>query len=128
RQAEKLGLSLPAFFGVSVLPFPVEISEKQQQQIQYLITTSLRKQIVLHVFDNELLILLETHPLVRPTHQTSLALTLLTEQMAQRFQCVPLPGGCGTIYGDYSRVYASFQEALTVIRIRNTFPEELKTV
>ncbi|CAI6034277.1 PucR family transcriptional regulator [Cohnella sp. JJ-181] len=128
RRADELGLSLPAYFCVNVLPFPAEIADKQQQQIQYLITTTLQGQIALHAIDRDRLILLEALP-ARLTKGPSIpALTRLTEQMTQRFESAPLAGGIGSVYDDYSRVSASCEEAVAVIRLRQRFPVELKKV
>ncbi|SDE67503.1 DNA-binding transcriptional regulator, PucR family [Paenibacillus sp. UNCCL117] len=127
QQADKLGLELPAFFCAAVLPFPSEITERQQQQLHYLITT-LQKRIVLHAVDSEALVMLEAHPQQRLSGKAAPAIAVLTEQMTQRFDCAPLQGGCGAVYGDYARVYQSYHEALTVIRLRQKFPEALAAV
>jgi len=126
RRADELGLSLPVYFCVNVLPFPSEITDKQHQQIQYLITTTQQKRIALHAVDRDRLILLEALPARSPQLPASPALSLMSEQMTQRFDCAPLAGGCGSVYDDYSRVSASCEEALTVIRLRQRFPVELK--
>jgi DNA-binding PucR family transcriptional regulator len=128
QQADKLGLKLPAFFCVNVLPFPSEITDKQQQQIQYVITTALPKRIVLYTVNQERLVMLEALPARQPTSKTSQPLALLTDQMTQRFGFAPDQGGCGAVYGDFARVYDSYQEALTVIRIRQSFPDDMKSV
>lgn len=128
RQADRLGLELPAYYCVNVLPFPTGLAEKQQQQIQYLITTTLQKKIALHAVNDSQLILLETLPSGQPPGPVSPALTLLGEQMASRFDCAPDLGGCGSVYGDYSRVHESYRDAMTVIRLRNAFPDELASV
>lgn len=128
RRAGDLGLTLPAYYCVNVLPFPAEIETKQQQQIHYLITTTLPKRIVLHAVDHDRLLMLEALTAEQPPGPSAPALTLLTQQMTQRFDSAPLPGGCGSVYGDYARVHVSCQEALTVIGLRERFPEELKAV
>lgn len=128
RRAEAQGLTLPPVFCVGILPFFVEIADRQQQQIQYLITTALQKRIVLHAIDRDRLIVLEAVPARLTPADTPSALTLLADQLTQRFDCATLPGGCGAVYDDYARVTASCEEALSVIRLRESFPDALKTV
>ncbi|MDG0812676.1 PucR family transcriptional regulator [Cohnella rhizosphaerae] len=113
---------------MSILPFPAEVSEKQQQQIQYLIATALQKRIALHAIDRDRLLLLEAVPAREPSASTTSALTLLADQLRQRFDAPALPGGSGAVYDDYARVSASREEAWTVIRLRGSFPDALKDV
>jgi DNA-binding PucR family transcriptional regulator len=128
QQAEKLGLHLPAFYSVNVLQFPSEITEKLHQQIQYLITTTLQNQITLYTTNNDLLILVEAFQAKKISNKISFLLSWLTEQMAQRFGIAPASGGCGSVYDNYAMVDHSYQEALTVIRIKQKFPEEMESV
>jgi DNA-binding PucR family transcriptional regulator len=128
QQAGQLGLQLPAFFCVNVLQFPSEITDKLHQQIQYLITTTLQNRITLYIANNEQFILLEALPAKNISNKASFLCTLLTEQMTQRFGCAPSLGGCGSVYDNYARVDHSYQEALTVIQIKQRFPEEMKSV
>jgi DNA-binding PucR family transcriptional regulator len=128
QQANKLGLLLPAFFCVNVLQFPSEITTKLNQQIQYLVTTTLQDRIALYTMSNEQLILLEVVPSIKIPNPTPLLFTLLTEQMTQHFVYAPSSGGCGSVCDNYAMVDRSYQEALTVIQIKQKFPEETKSV
>lgn len=128
RRAEEQGLSLPSYFCVGILPFPAEISDKQQQQIQYLVATALQKRIALHAIDRDRLFVLESVPARASSVQASSALTLLADQLSQRFDSPALPGGSGAVYDDYAHAAASCEEALTVIRLRRSFPDVLKAV
>lgn len=128
RLAEEQGIALPPLFCVGILPFSDEIADKQQQQIQYMITTTLQKRIALHAIDRDRLLVLEAVPARLPPMQTPSALMLLADQLSQRFDCATLPGGCGAVYDDYARMTASCEEAQTVIRLRRSFPDALKAV
>ncbi|BBH22290.1 transcriptional activator AdeR [Paenibacillus baekrokdamisoli] len=129
ERAEKLGAILPASFHVIVLQFEAPINEKLHQQIQYMITTSQRIRIFCHVIDQNQLILLSTPlPQLFSKEDYTEAFVQLLNQMKNRFGLSPIKGGSGTLYADYAMVEKSYQEALTVLKIKKQFPDETKSI
>ncbi|MCD9023795.1 PucR family transcriptional regulator [Cohnella silvisoli] len=128
EQAERLRLSLPPLFRVNVLKFASDFTEKTIQQIKYLITTSLQNHAILHTFNNDLLILLEAITPEKKSNRSADMIAVALEQMKVRFGMEPMARGCGSVYGQYSKAIHSYQEALTVIQIKEKFPEEMNSV
>lgn len=120
----KYQLQLPALFSVNVLQFASEITESTYQQLRYMITTTLDKRIILHIINNDQLILLEDMSPNRLSAHANV-FTLLAEPMRHRFGLAPVMGGCGLAYDNYAKVEQSYQEALTVIQLKQKFPQAL---
>ena len=132
RQAqEKYKLQLPPLFCINIIQFVSEIGDKLSQQIHYLIKTLLDKRVVLYTINQNQLILLENKTSDRfvaagaAIVPTANVFTLLAESMKLRFGTAPIAGSCGLPYEHYSMVELSYQEALTVLRMKETFTEEL---
>jgi sugar diacid utilization regulator len=121
-------LRLPSHCSVYVLQFPVEIPEHVGHQLRNLIPSALGGRALLHLFNYDQLILLEDCTPGRYPPDAVDFFAALAEPMRQRFGLAPEAGGSGAIYDRYSQVENSYQEALTVIRLKRTFPHILRGV
>lgn len=124
-KADKLGMQFPSVFQVIVMQFDEEISVKLYQQIQYTIKTAQHVRIVLTVTDRNRLILLAAPLAGRGTKdEYREEFAKLVRQMKSRFGAAPALEGGGSPYTDYTMVERSYQEALAVLSIKKSFPEE----
>ncbi|WP_234410505.1 PucR family transcriptional regulator [Caldalkalibacillus mannanilyticus] len=127
-KAEKLHIKLPECYQVLVFRFDQKIDDNLYKQIQYILTTLQRIRIISHVTDRSRLVLLISSS-DDPTFKESLTefMMVFTTQMEERFQSFPIESACGSLMkGDYSKVEKSYQEALTVLRLKRKFPIELQ--
>lgn len=127
EKSAMLGIELPALYRVIVLEFQSEIQDKQQQ-IEYMITTTQRIRILLYTLKNNQLILLSDLKPGQSKEDDFEDFSYMFEQMQQRFGFSPTEGGSGSVYGDYTQVELCYREALTVLQIKQRFPQELRNV
>ncbi|OIJ20531.1 PucR family transcriptional regulator [Anaerobacillus alkalidiazotrophicus] len=126
RKLEQLSI-IPSFpIAILVFQFNEEINPKNEKHITYMITTTQQVKIPLHVIDRNELILLVT-PLTAKDLQESIDkfITNFISHMEKRYKIQHIKGSCGNIYDNYEKVEASYQEALTVLRLKNKFPAEI---
>ncbi|WP_314733492.1 helix-turn-helix domain-containing protein [Anaerobacillus sp. CMMVII] len=126
QRIEQLGITPPSPISILVFQFGKEITPKIEKNISYTITTTQQLQIVLHVIDGNELILLVS-PLPTKEVQSSIAhfINEFILQMDKRYNISDIKASCGNIYDNYEKVEASYQEALTVLRLKTQFSEEV---
>ncbi len=130
EHAAQLQLSLPSAYQIIVFRFAEEINETLNPHIHYLITTTQRVRIVCSAADRDQLILL-AGPVGKTASKQDFAdfIQDFMQRMEDRFQAAPVTAGASAlIEGDYTRVEASFREAVEVIRIKSQFPDETRTI
>ncbi|AJY74398.1 PucR family transcriptional regulator [Paenibacillus beijingensis] len=125
EKAAKLGVALPSSFHILILQFASEISDKTVCQIRNLAAAAQHLKPVFHAIDRNQFILLST-PRFRHSSMRDFtnALAGFLRQMNDQFGSALLHGGSGSLYEDYTKVEKSYQEALTVLRIKTQFPGE----
>jgi DNA-binding PucR family transcriptional regulator len=121
-------LPLPAHFSVYVLQFPEEIPEQAGQHFRTMIPSVLGRRAILHLLNYDQLILLEDCTPGRFPEDAEDFFAVLAGPLRQRFGLAPAAGGSGAVYDRYVQVENSYQEAMTVIRLKRTFPENLRGV
>ncbi|ULL15393.1 PucR family transcriptional regulator [Paenibacillus sp. H1-7] len=127
EQAEQLNISLPPRYQVTVFQFGQDITEKMYQRIQYMITTTQRVKVILHVLDGARLIMLTAHPkLAADREDHARFIRDFMRQMEDRFGVSPNDGASGSEYDDYTLVAAAWREALAVLQLKQRFPEALR--
>ncbi|WP_035186417.1 PucR family transcriptional regulator [Alteribacter aurantiacus] len=111
---------------VFVFQFPNEINQKTERNISYLITTTQKINVPLYAIDGNELILLGSPSLLtkRALEPESIIEEFIT-QMAQRFKIEGLIGASGNVYDDFTQIETSYQEALTVLKLKHQFSDEL---
>lgn len=129
EKAKALGLGLPRSFQILVLQFPAAITDHLYTQIQYVITTSRLMRVALFTVDRNQLILLQEPPSPGwSSLEVQKLLASFQTSMTERFGTSSLIFGCGNEYEDFSRAERSYNEALTVVRIKEQFPEQTENI
>lgn len=130
EKAERLNLFLPPSFAVAVFQFSEEIDEKTGQNISYTLSTEYSHLTVMYVTDRKHLILLTGPRTNRADWQDALQGMIFSfaERMKSRFGAAGITGGTGSTCQSYDRVKASFQEALTVLKVKSLFSGETKEI
>lgn len=126
EKIEQLNLRPPLPVSVILFQFEKEITPKIEQHISYMITTTQQLKITFHVVDRNHLILLGS-PLPGKEKEPATVhfIDEFISQMSKRFKVNGIKGSCGSSYESYEKVEASYQEALTVLRLKNQFLEEI---
>lgn len=126
EQIEQLGITPPSPVSILVFQFREEITPKIEKNITYMITTTQQLQIVFYVVDGTELILLVA-PLPSKEFQSSIFsyISDFISQMEKRYSIININGSCGSVYDNYEKVEASYQEALTVLRLKTQFAKEV---
>ena len=129
-KAEQLKLVFASAFCVIVFQFHEEISVKDYEQTGYVMNTTQKLRVIFSVYEsNQLIVMVGPRAKEELTwqHGTEFTKTVIL-QMRERFNMVQLIGGAGGIYKSYDQIVTSYQEALTVIRIKQQFPFETQDV
>ena len=129
-KAEQLKLTLASAFCVIVFQFQDDISTKDDEQTVYVMNTTQRLRVIFSVYEsNQLIVMVGPRAKEELTwqHGTEFVKTVIL-QMKERFHMGQLIGGVGGIYQSYDQIATSYQEALTVIRIKQQFPFETQDV
>lgn len=123
---EQLGIIPPSPVCIIVFQFHKEITSNLEKHISYMITTTQQVRITLHVIDRNELILLVS-PLPSKEFQASVLQFIndFIAKMAKRYNIHQIEGSCGNVYNNYEKVESSYQEALTVLRLKNQFFTEI---
>ncbi|MFD0711603.1 PucR family transcriptional regulator [Paenibacillus sp. GCM10027626] len=127
EKSAAFGLELPSRYQIVVLEFESDIGEKQQQ-IEYMLTTAPRLRIVFHTLHHNRLILLSGLTKHDGNKEYFAHFQYVFEQMQQRFGFSPSGGGSGSVYAEYIMAERSYQEALSVLKIKRRFPCEIRDV
>ncbi len=126
-KSEKLGLVLPASFHVLVFQLASEVNEKTVHQILNTIAAAQLIRVVLHVEDHHQMILLYTQ---LPQHASkkiaAKSVINLIDQLKMSVGSAFVEGASGSIYNEYGMVERSYQEALTVLQMKQRFPVDTR--
>ncbi|MBM7096180.1 PucR family transcriptional regulator [Bacillus sp. H-16] len=112
---------------VFVFQFPEEINDKTERNISYMITTTQKIIAPLYALDgNELVLLGSPSSVTNGILSPEAFIEEFTSQMALRFHSGNLIGGSGNGYTDYTKIETSYQEALSVLKLKEQFSDELR--
>ncbi|MBD8497857.1 PucR family transcriptional regulator [Paenibacillus arenosi] len=124
-RAHQLGITLPKSYRVMIIEFDTLLNEKLYEQVLYTILTAQRHRKVLHVRQEQrLLVLIDATDDDIDGHIA--AWILLMERMQQRFGVKPVHLASGLSYSLYMDVVKSYQEAITVMNMKKHLPDETK--
>lgn len=124
-----LNLKMPVSFTVLTFHFEQDITRKMEEQVSYLITTS--QKITNHflvVMDEELILIASPHPSQLDDKAFDDFISFFISEMANRFFIKGIKGSAGTSYNGFDKAETSYQEALTVLKLKARFPVELEHV
>ncbi|WP_050614106.1 PucR family transcriptional regulator [Bacillus testis] len=117
-------ISLPDEFSIATFTFAADISQIDERNISYMLSTIQSIKPILYTIDHRTLIIL-----AGPGNENELSQTLLSfipsfmDQMKIRFDTTVSDGACGQVYKTYVQARASYQEALYTRTIQHAFPE-----
>lgn len=128
NKIQELGMITPTPISVILFQFEHDISAPIQRHISYMITTTQKLLITFQVIDrNKLILLGSPHKEKENRSATIKFIEDFVLQMNKRFKVSQIKGSCGNPYNNYEKIEASYQEALTVLRLKNQFPVEVGT-
>lgn len=117
------------YFSILVLQFKHTIASKEEQNISYFLKTSKPEEILLYTIDQNKLILL-----VSAQGKDKLLVALdhfikkFTSQMHERFGISKLDPAYSNLYKDYLKIQKAYQEAMTVLKMKEKFPFETRSI
>ncbi|MGO4888538.1 PucR family transcriptional regulator [Anaerobacillus sp. MEB173] len=126
KKIEQLEMIPPNPVAVIVFQFEEEITTDNERHITYMLTTTQQLRVPFHVIDRKELILLVSPNLSKELHHSiNEFISDFVAQMNKRFKVSRIQGSCGNIYDKYEKIEASYQQALTVLELKNQFPHEI---
>ena len=126
---DELNLKIPERFTVLTFHFQHNITQKMEDQISYLITTS--QKITNHflvAMQEELILIASPHPSQSDDKAFDEFIVFFISEMANRFFISDIKGSSGTSYSDFGKAETSYEEAQKVLKLKERFPEELEDV
>ncbi|WP_127579012.1 PucR family transcriptional regulator [Paenibacillus koleovorans] len=124
------GITLPPQSAVVLFHLPAGLERAAKQQLHYLLTTTQRVRILLHVFARDQLI-----ALVAPSrdkgdlHGDSVEFVhTFSRLVKERFQLAPLCAAVGSLVEGYASIPASYQRAQAIVKLKLQFPDALAGV
>lgn len=128
EKAHQYGIQLPDSYQVIIVEFDAEISEKQYQQILYVVRTVEQIRVPLYVIHQNRLIMIAGTRSVRQTiAQYEEERSHFMDRLVQRFHAA-IHVGCGSYYRQYTSTELSYHEALVVLKIKEAFPDEVDEI
>ncbi|MED3434964.1 PucR family transcriptional regulator [Bacillus velezensis] len=122
----KLGMALPSVFSVMIIRLHDELTEKTEQQLQYLQETTQQIHVMLATVDSNELILLAAPKTDQPFKDVKHFALHIQKQLKERYKIEDASIAVGGIYELISYVYRSYQEALSVLKAKERFVRETK--
>ncbi|MCP8971319.1 PucR family transcriptional regulator [Ectobacillus ponti] len=120
-----LQISPAASFAVTVLEFEEDITGEEERQITYLLQTGQHLKTLLHTIDHrQLILLVSLHQVEQPLAELQRFVESFVGKMEKRFGVSAIRPACSGIHERYEKVKQAYQEALTVLSIKEKFPQE----
>lgn len=126
---QMLNIQPPLISGVIVFKFSQKINLKLERDINYILRTTQRVEVVLYNFNNNNLILLVSpHTTERPLRDLDNFCRNFISSMGEHFQIGGITGGCGSVLYNCKLISKGYKEALTVLDIKEIFPQETANI
>ncbi|CAG7596759.1 Proline-responsive transcriptional activator PutR [Paenibacillus solanacearum] len=124
QKAEQLHVVLPTHYRVAVFQFESDVTGTAYREIQYMISVTQSVKIVLHALNGRHLVLLaSTQGAQQSSDRFNAFIETFITQMEERFSVYPVRGACGGRQHDYTLVESSYREALSVLKLKQRFPQ-----
>ncbi|KYD18934.1 PucR family transcriptional regulator [Saccharococcus caldoxylosilyticus] len=124
-------MQIPAapLFSVIVFRFATEITREIEKQISYLLQTTQQIQLLLYTTDrNDVILLAAPKSMNQPLKELHTFIESFALKMKERFHINSVQSGFGGIYETYTSIEKSYQEALTVLKMKEKFPEQICSI
>ncbi|CAN2254995.1 transcriptional activator (AdeR::alanine) [Bacillus vallismortis] len=120
----KLGMVAPSEFSVMIIRINGELTEKIEQQLQYLQETTQQVHVLLTTVDSNELVILTAPKTDHPFQDLKQFAFSTQRQLKERYKIEGASIAFGGIYNSISFVSRSYQEALSVLKAKERFAEE----
>lgn len=125
----QLGIGVPSSYSVLIVRLKNEIDEKTEKQLHYLLETTQQVQVLLATLDyNELIILASPKKGLngQPFNDLKQFAANIQKQLEERYKLHDCTLSIGGMYELITRVDQSYQEALSVLKVKERFAAETK--
>jgi len=124
-----LQLVPPSLFAIVIFQFSKDILAEDEKKIIYLLTTRQEPKILLYTFDHsQLLLLTSLHESDHPQQKLNKLCEWFPEIMKERYSVESIIPSYSGLYNDFMKVEKAYQQALTVLTIKDKFPSEVKHI
>ncbi|WLR41274.1 PucR family transcriptional regulator [Bacillus carboniphilus] len=121
---EELLYTVPSSYSIVILKFPHPIDEGTEKHIHYLLETTQQVTILLSTIDYNELLMFIIPKTEYPLKDIKTFLHWLDLQLGDRYSIKGVMASIGGIYQDLTNIVGSYQEAQTVLKIKEKFPTE----
>ncbi|MDP4083998.1 MAG: PucR family transcriptional regulator [Bacillota bacterium] len=116
-------------FAILVFKFQGNITNQEEQQISYLLKTNQRLKIMLYTIDcDQLIVLVSAMNIENPIQELSHFVEAFRWKLKDRFGIQEITPVFSSIYEDYQKIRKAYNETLTVLSIKEKFPQETKHI
>jgi DNA-binding PucR family transcriptional regulator len=116
-------------FSVIVFRFATEMTREIEKQISYLLQTTQQIQLLLYTTDrNDVILLAAPKSMNQPLKELQMFIESFSLKMKERFHINSVQSGFGGIYETYTLIEKSYREALTVLKMKEKFPEQIRSI
>ncbi|MCL6573944.1 MAG: helix-turn-helix domain-containing protein [Bacillus sp. (in: Bacteria)] len=124
-----LQITPPSSFAVLVFSFDGNITSIEEQYISYLLKTSQHLKIMLYTIDcNQLILLVSANNIDQPFNELEHFAKTIVYKMNERYGIKDIIPIYSSIYEDYQKIDKAYQETLTVLSIKEKFPNETRDI
>ncbi|PLS03046.1 PucR family transcriptional regulator [Neobacillus cucumis] len=124
-----LKISPSPSFAIAVFQFPVNITNKIEQNISYLLKTSQLMKILLYTIDcNQLIVLISAGNIREPFKEINHFVQTFVSTMNERYSIKGITPVYSSIYDDYQKMSQAYKETLEVLSIKEKFPLETQEI
>jgi DNA-binding PucR family transcriptional regulator len=124
-----LQMQPPSLFAVAAFQFPEDVTNEEEKQVSYLLTTNQRLKIMLHTIDHtQLILLISLDHIEHPLAELTQFVEAFVHKMEERFGVKGLIPSFSSVYDDYQKIGQAYHETLTVLSMKKKFPSEVKGI
>ncbi|MBA2874408.1 PucR family transcriptional regulator [Thermaerobacillus caldiproteolyticus] len=116
-------------FSVLIFRFASDITNDIEKQISYILQTTQQIHVLLYTVDrHDFILLAAPKSTLQPLHELNQFIISFGTKMKERFHVNSIKSSFGGIYETYEHIEKSYKEALTVLAIKEKFPEQTSTI
>lgn len=128
KQLTRMGLTVPNSFSILVLRMEDYITDRLQKQLLYILERIEKPSIILQIIENHDFIMFISPKTTDPLNEWKEFITTLAKEMKEKFKVKQIHVGISNIHHNLQLVPKCYEEALTVIDLKEIFPNELSHI
>lgn len=114
---------------VAVFQFQDNITSEEEKQILYLINTNQRLKLLLYTVDHHhLILLMAVDHIKQPLTELTEFVKAVLQKMHDRFNVNNITPAFSSIYTNYQQIEKAYNEALSVLSIKEKFPVDVEHI